>query len=817
MNADAVHAYIAACNREHAECAQELVDALSSNAKVAQLGQRAVPLNDIDLCCIAEAVRAFPADCAVRVLNLEENSFGLQGVTALMEAVEANPGHIRELRLGKNNLKDQTAVAIGHTLGRDGCGLKVLDLSENGITKVGVIPIAAALQSASSDIVELSFHNNRIEGDAAPFLAQAIAGAPKLKHLHLGYNALRDSGAAQLARAIPSARALSTLDLTANRIGHEGGIAIAKALLAPAGGGGGGCTVQRLNLRHNELDSEAIAAFAAVLRGNRSLIQLFLGFMSPTPQVAADVLDAVKNNGALLLLDIYGWKLDAKAALPRLRAVQEGTGVIAAIVTDACQSIAGEIDAGNIARESRDLHPVYVGPDDRDAYLATKSLRRYSRAQSRRQSRLNSVRTSRSRGGGGCGGGGGGDTSRASHGGSSRRRRRPTTADDDDDADATETGSRRRHKSSRRSSRRRSRHGSRAPSEGGGGGGTGPLTEPADAIGALVVVLSPTAAAAAAGEDRAGSHHRHRDHPKGDKEDEETGRSASRHRRRRSAATATASNNSHTNAVDDPAAAGTGRSRSPRSAREPSASFVASTGDKADRDDAAGRQQQREVDRLVADLTERPPCEPKTAAAIAGLVTALQSQLARQRRDHRRDVSDLTARVEVLEARRECCCVGVGGGGSGSRAAAVPFARMVSGMGSSMNNAANSNAFNPYVADSPMNLNAHGINQQQQQPSSSSQQQGPGSAYNRPLSRMSEAGGGGGYDRGMTPLGHPTSEARDQLPDHLPRPNDESGDRRPEETSLQRSASVANFPPRIEPSPAQDANPPRRKSVAHNF
>ncbi|CCW62297.1 unnamed protein product [Phytomonas sp. EM1] len=35
----------------------------------------------------------------------------------------------------------------------------------------------------------------------------------------------------------------------------------------------------------------------------------------------------------------------------------------------------------------------------------------------------------------------------------------------------------------------------------------------------------------------------------------------------------------------------------------------------------------------------------------------------------------------------------------------------------------------------------------------------------------------------------------------------------PGETSLQRSVNVQNFPPRIEPSPSQDPNPPRRKSL----
>lgn len=62
---------------------------------------------------------------------------------------------------------------------------------------------------------------------------------------------------------------------------------------------------------------------------------------------------------------------------------------MAAIVTDACQPIARQIDENNLARDLRHLHPIYVGPNDRDAYLATKSLKRYSRAQSHRTSQFN--------------------------------------------------------------------------------------------------------------------------------------------------------------------------------------------------------------------------------------------------------------------------------------------------------------------------------------------------------------------------------------------------------------------------------------------
>ncbi|RNF20649.1 leucine rich [Trypanosoma conorhini] len=382
VQSEAAEVYVEACSREHAECALELVEAFENNDKEANLSDRSVHLNDLDVGCIAEALRSTAH--SIRVLNLEGNAFGLTGLQRLLEAVEKNPGTIRELRLGRNKLKDQAAVVIGHTLSRDGCGLKVLDLSENDITKLGVIPIAAALGNESCDIVELSFHNNKIEADAATYLGQAIRHAGKLRHLHLGYNSIRDTGAAQLAQCIPLTVTLSTLDLTANRIGPSGGRELARALMTSS------CNIQRLNLRHNLFDSATIEMYAEVLQTNTSLIQLFLGFMNPTPDAAAVVLSALRANRTLLLLDIYGWKLSQEVAWRIIDSVQKTNGTVAAIVTDACQGIARRVDEGNDERDERGLHPVYVGPDDRDAYMATKSLRRFSRAQSRRQSRASS-------------------------------------------------------------------------------------------------------------------------------------------------------------------------------------------------------------------------------------------------------------------------------------------------------------------------------------------------------------------------------------------------------------------------------------------
>lgn len=381
---DALRGYLSACDREGVVPIKEFSSALEKNDKVAQLQSHKPPLEDKDLRCIATAIRRLGLDSPLKVLSLEDNRFGRDGVVAIMDAIEAAPSRIRELRLGKNNLKDDGAGAIAPYLSRSRCGLKVLDLSENGLTKSGVGALASSLQSPHCEIVELSFHNNKLEADAGEVLATIVLRSTSLKHLHLGYNTLSDDGVIALCKGLSQGHQLATLDLTANRIGPSGARALTDSLCELR------CGIQRLNLRHNLLNSESIERFEKVIRNNQSLIQLFLGFMSPNAESAEKVLHAVAENRSLLLLDICNWKLNPKGALEAIQTIQERNSTFAALVTDACQSIEPQINEGNNKRSERGTHPIYVGPDDRDAYMATKSLKRFCRAQSRNSSRQRS-------------------------------------------------------------------------------------------------------------------------------------------------------------------------------------------------------------------------------------------------------------------------------------------------------------------------------------------------------------------------------------------------------------------------------------------
>ncbi|KAG5474443.1 hypothetical protein LSCM1_03227 [Leishmania martiniquensis] len=750
VHSAAAGAYMSACKREHAQISDAFVQALDTDAKTAALGQGTLPLNDVDVCCVAEVIRTLSDSSQLRVLVLEENSFGLPGVTALMEAIEANPNHIRELRLGKNNLKDQAAVVIGNTLSRSGCGLKVLDLSENNITKLGVIPIAAALQQSFSDIVELSFHNNKIECDAASYIGQALRTAPKLKHLHLGYNALRDNGAAQIARSIPHAVCLSTLDLTANRISGEGGRELVRALLDPA------CTVQRLNMRHNQLDSGTIVLFADVIARNTSLIQLFLGFMSPSPEAAATVLSAIPHNRTLLLLDIYGWKLNPKSTLALIQAVQETNSTLAALVTDACELIASNVDEGNAMREEKlDLHPIYVGPDDRDAYLATKSLRRYSRAQSRRQSRAGSRAQSRSRA----------DGQPASRTASSHRR-------------SERGGSRPASRPASRSSR---------------------AVSPAEQDAVQVQEPPSHRSSSRRSRQKNGSPHRHR-HRHGESAPGDLAPSADASAQPRAPRSVPAS--LHSSSRSPQAEAGHLLPAPSKKVDESIEALVDELQDTPCNPDTT-----RVLKRIIKVLQGSIQHQHSQIQALTARVSELEA-----RRECHCGVGERISGRPTASPQRSSS-PGNQPQSTGFRAKGSATTASPSGSNGSayqrMNSKSGSSSYGRATAAA--DAGDDGSHKQQGQQLHQAQLLPTTNSLQRSLSRMSQNASIMVTERCTT------LQVSQDIPPDIAHPNDESGEHHPEGVELQRSASIQTFPPCIEPSPSQDPNPPLRKSVSQAF
>ena len=368
----AVHLYVKLCRDSNQEAALELVNALSGGHRECVLSDRTVPLTDKELVTISEALRL---PHSLRMLDLDGNHIGVAGLQSLLAGMAANPS-IRELRLGRNDLGDPAAAVLGNFLANNGVGLRVLDLSLNAIGNIGCIAIFQALSSRNCHITEISLHGNRMHADCGIPIAQAIKQTTSLKHLHLGFNGLRDAGAIHIGRALTSTQILSSLDLTGNGIGPQGGKELAWWIMS-------GSTLQRLNLRHNLFDDDTFRVFAEVIQAKTHLTHLFLGFMSPSPQVAELVFRSLERNTSLLLFDAMEWALagTAAGAAPRiirqdeqiLRNIASANDTIRAILTDAFAVEPEALASMNKARGQRGVAPVYVGVDERAGHTVASA------------------------------------------------------------------------------------------------------------------------------------------------------------------------------------------------------------------------------------------------------------------------------------------------------------------------------------------------------------------------------------------------------------------------------------------------------------
>jgi hypothetical protein len=367
----AVQLYVRLCRDSQVDAALEFVNSLSTGAKECFLGDRATPLLERDVMCIAEALRL---PHTIRTLDLDGNRAGMRGTQALLAALTHNPS-VRELRLGHNDLGDPTTVVLGSTLANTSIGLRVLDVSLNSIGKIGCLSLCQALSSRACEISEISLHGNNLDADCGIAIAQAIRQSTKLKHLHLGFNSLRDAGAVHIARALTSNRVLASLDLTGNGIGPQGGKEIALAISA-------GSMLQRLNLRQNNFDDETFNLFADVLRNKSCLTHLCLGQMRPSPTTAENVFRSLAANDTIVAFEATEWELTPGRVDNCLRTIGAMNHVIRSITTEAFTGETSTVQVINENRQVKNLPPLYVGIDERQAHAAVSAAASLSAAKS---------------------------------------------------------------------------------------------------------------------------------------------------------------------------------------------------------------------------------------------------------------------------------------------------------------------------------------------------------------------------------------------------------------------------------------------------
>ncbi len=155
-------------------------------------------------------------------LDLSNNCIAETGSKAIAAGIITRTP-LRTLNLYANMIGDTGAAAIGETLANPYCVLRKLNLGQNGVSPVGIKPLAKALRQ-NSQLEKLVLGPNDLGDAGAELLAEALSRGTRscLRRLDLRANVITEAGARRIAEMGLQPRGLEKLNLRENSVGVDG-------------------------------------------------------------------------------------------------------------------------------------------------------------------------------------------------------------------------------------------------------------------------------------------------------------------------------------------------------------------------------------------------------------------------------------------------------------------------------------------------------------------------------------------------------------------------------------------------------------------
>ncbi|XP_078528654.1 NACHT, LRR and PYD domains-containing protein 12-like [Lissotriton helveticus] len=212
---------------------------------------------------------------------------GTTGVScAALAAVLRSNRSLLELDLSQNDLGDAGATLLWEALKHPDTWLKKIRC---GITGASCAALAAALRFNRS-LLDLDLSYNLLGAAAATRICDALKHSDtRLQKINLNGCSITGASCAALAAVLRSNRSLLNLDLSQNDLGDAGATLLWDALKHPD------TRLQRIRLRSCGITGASCAALAAVLRSNRSLLELDLSFNPLGDAGATLIIDTLQH------------------------------------------------------------------------------------------------------------------------------------------------------------------------------------------------------------------------------------------------------------------------------------------------------------------------------------------------------------------------------------------------------------------------------------------------------------------------------------------------------------------------------------------
>lgn len=226
--------------------------------------------------------RALNRNKSLRVLQLANNNFTVEGLTSLMKPIQRGVSPVKELNLANNDLDDsaidlivaalRSNLNITHVILENNPRIKMENIFEVcGYLAVNQAPskvrtMLPLLERNDEKLTEIDFSESDIilTDSSLRLICQAMASNTRVTRMNLANNNVTDIGAGYLAQLLASNRSIKEVILCSNAVCTNGLLALCSALETND-------TLCSLDAYDNVFDSSAVDPFFPMLRRNYTL------------------------------------------------------------------------------------------------------------------------------------------------------------------------------------------------------------------------------------------------------------------------------------------------------------------------------------------------------------------------------------------------------------------------------------------------------------------------------------------------------------------------------------------------------------------
>ncbi|KAM7437686.1 Leucine rich repeat-containing protein 34 [Porites harrisoni] len=240
-------------------------------------------------------------------LVLSYNDIGPAGGEAIAKGLQVNET-LGKLRINGNKIKNKGGMALAGAL-QVNTMLEELDLGETDLEIESVIAMATVL-NYNNTLKSINLNRPLLrtrQEEPTVHLARMLKVNVRLREIHLAHYDMRDFGAERLKENLFDNLNLTHLDLRSNNITRDGAKQLALLLKANT-------PLEVLNLAYNRIEDDGAVALAeAVAAYNTNLTTLVICSNNIASEGLCAVARAMRSNGSLHALYIWGNKLEEPA------------------------------------------------------------------------------------------------------------------------------------------------------------------------------------------------------------------------------------------------------------------------------------------------------------------------------------------------------------------------------------------------------------------------------------------------------------------------------------------------------------------------